>query len=414
MANGDGLERMEGLLRELENPEKDLRIIHVAGTNGKGSTCVMIASILQEAGYSVGLYTSPHLETECERIQIWDKHGRNMIEQGVLDSLQERVDAAHSGFDTDLRLGNLRVFERYTAAAYLYFAGQKPDYVVLECGMGGMHDSTNTIEKPLACVITQVGLDHTDELGSTIEEVAYNKAGIIKTGAPVISQTDNDAVRNVIKSVASENGAEFIDVNEAYDEYAYLIPAMQGEYQKKNAVTAALAVKAAGAAVSKEILVKGISKAVLPGRFEILNEDSCNNADKEQPMFIIDGAHNPDAMRALVTEYDKFAKDNEIRKTIFVFGCMKDKNSEEMVDIITSGLEGCEFLAVSIDYGRAEDPVVLAKRIKAKGRECMACGSTSEAFEIAMKSGADSILSSGSIYLAGEMRSLFENNVKHL
>jgi dihydrofolate synthase/folylpolyglutamate synthase len=244
--------------------------------------------------------------------------------------------------------------------------------------------------------------------------VAYNKAGIIKTGAPVISQTDNDAVRNVVKSVASENGAEFIDVNEAYNEYAYLIPAMQGEYQKKNAVTAALAVKAAGAAVSKEILVKGISKAVLPGRFEILNEDRCHGADNDQPMFIIDGAHNPDAMRALVTEYDKFAKNNEIRKTIFVFGCMKDKNSEEMVDIITSGLEGCEFLAVSIDYGRAEDPEVLAKRIKAKGRDCMACGSTSEAFEIAMKSGADCILAAGSIYLAGEMRSLFEKNVKHL
>ena len=413
MANGDGLERMEGLLKELGNPEKDLRMIHVAGTNGKGSTCVMIASILSEAGYKVGLYTSPHLETECERVQLWDKHDRRMIDQSVLDTLQAKVDEALANFDPDHRLGALRVFERYTAAAYMYFAEEKPDYVVLECGMGGRHDSTNTIADPLACVITQVGLDHTDELGSTIEEVAYNKAGIIKQGAPVISQSDLESVRNVIKSVADENDSDFYDVNGYLDEYSYLVPAMQGEYQKKNAVTAALAVRAAGAEVSEEVLARGISKAVLPGRFEILNEDKNETGDRKGPLFIVDGAHNPDAMRALVAEFDKFTKANGIARSVFIFGCMKDKNSAEMVDIITAGLENCEILAVAIDYGRAEDPKVLSEMISSKGRKCKACGSTAEAFETAMDSDAECILAAGSIYLAGEMRSLYENTVKH-
>ena len=413
MANGDGLDRMEGLLKELGNPEKELMVTHVAGTNGKGSTCVMIASILQEAGYSVGLYTSPHLETECERVQIWDRRGRNMIDQSVLDLLQTKVDEALLNFDPDQKYGALRVFERYTAAAYMYFAEEKPDYVILECGMGGRHDSTNTIAKPLACVITQVGLDHTDELGSTIEEVAYNKAGIIKQGIPVISQTDIDSVRDVIKRVADENGSEFYDVNKVLIEYSYLAPAMQGDYQKKNAVTAALAVRAAGAEVPKEILMRGISKAVLPGRFEMLNDDKGKSGNREEPLFIVDGAHNPDAMRAFVSEYEVFAKEHGIDSTIFIFGCMKDKNSAEMVDIITSGTSNSEFYAVSIEYGRAEDPERLAGMIRASGRECRAFGSTEEAFESAMNSGADCVIAAGSIYLAGEMRTLYTNKEKH-
>ena len=414
MANGDGLGRMEGLLKELGNPEKDLKIIHVAGTNGKGSTCVMIASILQEAGYSVGLYTSPHLETECERVQIWDKDGRRMIEQSVLDKLQEKVDEALESFDPEHKYGALRVFERYTAAAYMYYKDVKPDYVILECGMGGRHDSTNTIKDPLACVITQVGLDHTDELGKTIEEVAYNKAGIIKHAVPVISQSDIDSVKDVIKRVADENGSEFYDVNEYLNEYDYLKPAMQGDYQKKNAVTAALAVKAAGAEVTREILEKGIATAVLPGRFEILNENRAKASELNEPLFIVDGAHNPDAMRALVSEYSEFVKEQGIDNTIFVFGCMKDKNSAEMVDIITTGLDNCEFFAVSIEYGRAEEPEVLARMISESGRECRAFDSTAEAFESAMNSGADSVLAAGSIYLAGDMRTLYKIHEKQV
>ena len=214
-----GLSRIEQLAELLGHPERKYDTIHITGTNGKGSVSCMTAGILTASGLRTGLYTSPHLETECERVQIWDKDGRRMIEQSVLDKLQKKVDEALESFDPEHKYGALRVFERYTAAAYMYYKDAKPDYVILECGMGGRHDSTNTIKDPLACVITQVGLDHTDELGKTIEEVAYNKAGIIKHAVPVISQSDIDSVKDVIKRVADENGSEFYDVNEYPNEY---------------------------------------------------------------------------------------------------------------------------------------------------------------------------------------------------
>ena len=408
MANADGLKRMNQLLSELGDPQKDLRVIHVAGTNGKGSTCVMIASILEEAGYSVGLYTSPHLETECERIQIWNGSDRCMIEQADMDALRAKVNSvAENILHTD-EMKNLKVFEVYTAIAYLYFAEKKPDFVVLECGVGGMLDSTNTIDHPVACVITQVGMDHTEELGSTVEEVAKNKAGIIKRRVPVVSQSDDEVVRNVIKKVAENNDSEFIDVNSALDDYGYLMPAMQGKYQKKNAVTAALAVKAVGIDVPRDVLERGIKKAILPGRFEILNETIGASDEKSGPLFIVDGAHNPDAMQALVNEYNEFSKVKGIGRTIMIFGCMKDKNSGHMVDILTSGLEDCEYLAVSIDYGRAESAEKISEMISSAGCKSTVCRSLEEAFWAAMNSGADSVLVAGSIYIAGEMRSIFK------
>ena len=408
MANADGLGRMNELLKALGDPQKGLKVIHVAGTNGKGSTCVMIASVLAEAGYSVGLYTSPHLETECERIQLWNGPERLMIEQSELDTIRDRVNMTADEHLSAEEVKKLKVFEIYTAVAYLYYAEKKPDYVVLECGMGGRLDSTNTIDDPLACVITQVGMDHTEELGSTAEEVAYNKAGIIKKGVPVVSQSSDEAVINVIKRVAAENESEYIDVNASLDEYGYLVPAMQGVYQKKNAVTAALAVKATGAEVSREDLERGISKAVLQGRFEILNEKEGRCDMDARPLFIVDGAHNPDAMQALVDEYKEFSNAHDIDKTVVIFGCMKDKNSVRMVDILTKGLKKCEYLAVSIDYGRAESAETMAEMIGSAGDCCRACVTLKEAFETAMNSDNDCVLVAGSIYIAGEMRSIFK------
>ncbi len=400
---------MNELLKALGDPQKDLKVIHVAGTNGKGSTCVMIASILQEAGYSVGLYTSPHLETECERIQIWEGSSRRMIEQADLDALRARVNSAAEKQLALEQVKSLKVFEIYTAAAYLYFSEQKPDYAVMECGMGGRLDSTNTIDEPLACVITQVGMDHTEELGSTVEDVAYNKAGIIKRGVPVVSQSTDETVINIVRRVAEENDSEYIDVNSALDEYGYLLPAMQGVYQKKNAVTATLAVKAAGIEVSREVLERGISKAVLPGRFEILNEKRGHCDMTARPLFIVDGAHNPDAMQALVNEYREFSKCHGLKNTVVIFGCMKDKNSVRMLDILTSGLDNCEYLAVSIDYGRAESEEMISEMINSAGKRCRACRSLKEAYETAVNSDHDCILVAGSIYIAGEMRSIFKN-----
>ena len=406
MASFDGLERMEALLAALGNPEAGFRAIHIAGTNGKGSTAVMTASILEEAGYSVGLYTSPHLEAECERVQIWDGVHR-MIEQSEFDALKDRVhdaedDVKKTLHSKGLEYGKLTVFEVYTAAAYLYFAEKQPDYVVLETGLGGRLDSTNTLEKPLVSVITQVGLDHTAQLGNTIFRIAREKAGIIKPGVPVVSQTNDLNTKNIFRKVAAEKGCEFVDVSAVVDRYRDCELAMKGEHQIRNAATAAEAIKAAGIEVSDEAIRLGLANAYLPGRFEILNED-----ENERPLFIIDGAHNPDAVSELVKTYSAFSRTNKIKRTLVIFGCMKDKNSVRMVQLATGGLRGCSYAATAVDYERAEDPERIGELITSCGRGCMIFDTTLEAYEYAKDSSFECILTTGSIYLAGEMRTLF-------
>ena len=406
MASFDGLERMKALLAALGDPEAGFRAIHIAGTNGKGSTAVMTASILEEAGYSVGLFTSPHLEDECERVQIWDGTHR-MIEQAELDALKERVysaeeDVKRTLHNMGLEYGKLTVFEVYTAAAYLYFAGKQPDYVVLETGLGGRLDSTNTLEKPLVSVITQVGLDHTAQLGNTIFKIAREKAGIIKPGVPVVSQTGDMNTKNIFRRVAAENGSKFIDVSEVADSYRKYELAMKGGHQTRNAATAVEAIKAAGIEVSEEAIENGLANAWLPGRFEILNDEP-----GEEPVFIIDGAHNPDAISELVKTYEAFSRTNKIKRTLVIFGCMKDKNSVRMVQLLTGGLKGCSYAAAAVDYERAEAPERIGELIAGCGRGCIVFESTREAYEYAEDSSFECILTTGSIYLAGEMRTLF-------
>jgi len=370
MASFDGLERMEALLAALGNPEQGFKVIHIAGTNGKGSTAVMTASILEEAGYSVGLFTSPHLEDECERVQIWDGTHR-MIGQPDFDALKEKVkrtweDVKNSLHNGEPDPGKLTVFEIYTAAAYLYFAEREPDYVVLETGLGGRLDSTNTIEKPLVSVITQVGLDHTAQLGNTIFKIAREKAGIIKPGVPVVSQTEDLNTKNIFRRTAAERGCVFVDASALSEKYRCCELAMDGGHQIRNAATAAEAVKAAGIEISEEAVRAGLAKAYLPGRFEILGR-----AEDGRPLFIIDGAHNPDAVAELVKTYDAFSRSRRIKRTLVIFGCMKDKNSLRMIQSITGGLRGCSFAATAVDYDRAEDPGRIGELIAGCGRGCM-------------------------------------------
>lgn len=391
MANSDGLDRMKALLAELGDPERDLRAIHIAGTNGKGSTAVMIASILEAAGYSVGLYTSPHLEDECERMQIWDGRHRT-IDQDHLNELRDRVRS------TSVPAEQLHVFEVYTAAAYLWFAEEKPDYVVLECGLGGRLDSTNTLEKPLVTVITHVGLDHTAELGNTIFKITREKAGIIKAGVPVVSQSMELPVKNILQRTAEEKGCSFIDVSMITDEYEKYEIGMKGEHQIANAATAVSAIKAAGIEISDEAIRKGLVDAVLPGRFEVLSED---------PYWIIDGAHNPDAIESLCRTYADFARSNKIKRSLVIFGCMKDKNYRRMIQLMTGGMRGCRYAAVAVDDGRAEDPGVLGEVFASAGKGCICYDSVREAFEDAIGSNYECVLITGSIYLAGAMRAYF-------
>ncbi len=392
---------MNALLSALGNPEADFRAIHIAGTNGKGSTAVMTASILEEAGFTVGLYTSPHLEDECERVQIWDGT-HHMIDQAHFDELKERARAIED---------KATVFEVYTAAAYLYFAEMHPDYVVLETGLGGRLDSTNTIEKPLVTVITQVGLDHTAELGQTIFKIAHEKAGIIKPGVPVVSQTPDLNVKNVLRRTAAEKGCEFIDVSAVYDKYRGMDLSMKGEHQIRNAATAAEAIKAAGIEVSDEAVAIGLANAYLPGRFEVLNED---HAGSGEPFFIIDGAHNPDAIGALTETLTAFARGHKIKRIFVIFGCMKDKNYTRMIQLLTGNMRGCTYATAAVEYGRAEDPERLGEIFAACGKRCIVCDSAAEAYEISKDGNYECVLVTGSIYLAGELRSLYLQDNKSL
>jgi dihydrofolate synthase/folylpolyglutamate synthase len=399
MPNPNGFRRFGILLSKLGNPEQDLRVIHVAGTNGKGSVSVMTASILEKAGCSVGLYTSPHLETECERIQIWDGSHR-MIGQDVLDDLMTRVrETAEEIVDGE---GRVTLFEVYTAAAFLFFADEKPEYVVLECGLGGRLDMTNIIEKPLVSVITQVSLDHTAELGNTIYKIAREKAGIIKPGVPVVSQTPELAVKNIISRIAAEKGCAFIDASAEFGKYAGYRLGMQGDHQVRNAATAALAVKAAGIDVSDQAVREGLAAAVIPGRFDVIGSS---------PYWIIDGAHNPDAITALTDSFNKFAKSKKIKRTLVIFGCMKDKDYRRMIQLLTSRLRGCNYAAAAVDYDRAESSEVLGEIFASYGRGCTCYDSVKEAFDDASSSNFECILVTGSIYLAGAVRSYLPDAV---
>lgn len=390
---------MKDVLSVLGNPEREFRAIHIAGTNGKGSVAIMMASILEEAGYSVGLYTSPHLELEAERVQVWDKGSHRMIPQDHFDELMDRVrDVIH---EIDAEYSS--VFMIYTAAAYLYFAETKPDYVVLECGVGGRLDMTNTIKDPVVSVFTQIGLDHTQSLGNTIFRITREKAGIIKPGVPVVSQTPDLTVKNILRRTAEENGCSFTDASMFFDNYRKYSLAMRGEHQLRNAATAAEAIKASGIDVSEKAIASGLSKAVNPGRFEVISE---------KPYWIIDGSHNPDAIEALIETFSRFTREKNIKRTLLIFGCMRDKNSRRMVQLLTGkgNMRGVSFAAVAIDYERAEDPETLAGMFADAGRGCTYYQSAEEAFNEAMASDFECILITGSIYLAGTMRGYFFNN----
>ena len=394
MANSDGLNRMNKLLEILGNPEKDFKVFHIAGTNGKGSTAYMIASVLEQAGYSVGLYTSPHLIDYYERIQIWNgKH--EMIKPDKFDELEKLV---LNAADEIKDLGELHIFEKLTAIAYLYFKEQNPDYVVLECGLGGRLDSTNTISKPLVSVITEIGLDHTEQLGNTIYKVAREKAGIIKPGVPVVSQTIDTNIKKIFKDAAHEQGSEWIDSTEVRSKFKKYELGMLGMYQVDNAATAVTAIRAAGIEPSEDEISRGLKLAVNPGRFEILSEN---------PYLIIDGAHNLDAIKSCSKTIKNFISKKGIKKYIIVLGCMQDKNYQGMIRHLCTEFRDCDFGTCSIDEPRAAKSLALGECFVNNGRGCECYDNPEEAFTELAKSDYECVIYIGSIYLAGAIRKIF-------
>ncbi|MBS3122157.1 bifunctional folylpolyglutamate synthase/dihydrofolate synthase [Candidatus Woesearchaeota archaeon] len=305
-----GLERIETLLKKLGNPEKNLKVIHVAGTNGKGSVCAMCTSILIEAGYKTGLYTSPHLVDFTERFKINNKN----ITKKRLVELFEQIKP---------HITNETYFEIITAMAFLYFKQENVDIVVLEVGMGGRLDATNVVT-PLVAVITTISKEHTQYLGDTIEKIAFEKAGIIKDnfkGNCYVVVGESNAALNVIKKICKERNAKL-----SIAKPTTLKISLKGEYQKINAGIAIEAIKTLthfGYNIPNPTIIKGLLKTEWRGRLEFVERN-----------VIIDCAHNPNGIECLVNELNLLKEQHKFNKFQVVFGAMKDKNIKEMIKLL--------------------------------------------------------------------------------
>ncbi len=407
-----GLHNIERLLKLLQNPEKNFISVHITGTNGKGSTSSFIASILTASGYKVGLYTSPHLVDFTERIRI---NGVPISRERVVEYvklLRDEIDILKATF-----------FETTTAVAFKYFADEKVDFAVVEVGLGGRLDSTNVI-KPAVSVITTVSYDHMDVLGETIEEIALEKAGIIKEKIPCITGCDDEKALNVIKSVAREKNSELIiadeisrtNLKEAGEEfvkfdletsknfYEDLTAGVAGTFQIKNAQLSVLTYEKLSELglvnFDKRNVYDGILKVRqftgLRGRLEILN-NSFNWQNK--PKIILDVAHNYPAICQLVKELENFKR----RNLYVLFGVMKDKEYEKMIKKLS---EITHFaVATQPKIGRALDAKTISEIFKLNRIESIYIPDSDKAFDFILNKAEpeDMVLIAGSHYLAGEI-----------
>ena len=300
-----GLDRIAKILELLDNPQDKLKCIHVAGTNGKGSVCAIIASILKENGQNVGLYSSPHIYKYTERIKTNGK------------DIPDNIFAKYVFEISSLAENNnipLTEFEILTAVMFKYFYDENVDIVVLETGLGGRFDATNVIKSNLCSIITHIDLDHTDRLGNTKEKIAFEKAGIIKPNCTVITSEGYEA----IKDRADECNSLLIMVNPVADTSKL---SLKGTYQKENLSLALEAINFVFPGISQEVIDKGLSKVTHPYRFEYI----------ENKNLLIDGAHNPNGIRELKKSLDLYFPNVKRR---FIFGCLDTKDYTQMINIL--------------------------------------------------------------------------------
>ncbi|MBI4949975.1 MAG: bifunctional folylpolyglutamate synthase/dihydrofolate synthase [Deltaproteobacteria bacterium] len=394
-----GLARVEKLLGLLGNPESDFLSIHIAGTNGKGSTSAFAASILREAGFRTGLYTSPHLSKFNERIQV---NGR-AISDADLSRLVPRVRNAARGVK-----GQLSFFEFTTTLAFLYFSEKKTDVVVVETGMGGRWDATNTVA-PLVSIITNVGLDHTAHLGSTLAEIAFEKAGIIKYGVPVVTGETHKAALSVIAKRARELDAPLIILGRAFDidgdersvDYTGidggirgLKLGLSGAHQMSNASVALAAlecVRMYGLHITAKAVRDGLKKASWPGRLEVV---------KKRPLVLLDAAHNPSGAKALGAYLEGLKK----RRLSLVIGVMNDKDIKGIFKELMP-LSDTVFLA-SPRVKRSAPVEALERLALPFKKRVISAGSVKEACRLAIAEAGpeDAVCVTGSIFTVGEAR----------
>lgn len=401
-------EHARELLSRLGNPQEGIKIIHVAGTNGKGSVCAYLNAMLLAGGKKTGLFTSPHLVRINERFQI---NGEDVSDEQFLDAFL-KVEKAAKEYEAEGE-GHPSYFETLFLMGMLIFKEAGVEYLVMETGLGGRLDATNVVEKPLACIITSISRDHTEYLGDTLEAIAGEKAGIIKAGVPVIYDASQPGPASVIAAKAKEMGSpawpmepsfyemktqsrEGITFTFAYPggEKAELAIPYVAKYQMMNASLAFYTMHILQDVhdIPKNVLAEGLSKIKWPCRMEMA-----------APGVIIDGAHNEDGIAQFVSTAGYFAKENEIT---ILFTAVADKHYHEMIGEICEGIHPSHVVATQIDGSRVVPAEVLAEDFRKAGcTDVCAEPEIGAAYEKALgKKGSGMLFCVGSLYLAGELK----------
>jgi dihydrofolate synthase/folylpolyglutamate synthase len=395
-----GLERTEELLRLIGNPEKSLKFIHIAGTNGKGSTASMSANILKCAGYTVGLYTSPYIFSFNERMKV---NGENISDSQLVEIVEFVKPFAEGMEDKPTE------FELVTCIAFEYFKRQKCDIVCLEVGMGGELDSTNVIPSPVAAVITNIGLDHIEVLGDTVEKIAETKSKIIKHGTTAILYRNSESVECVIEKRCFEVGAKLIraDFDSVksvsadldgqvlnYKDFKNIKLSLLGKHQLKNCATVLALTEELinkGYHISRDDIYRGMETVSWQGRFEVVSHN---------PLFIVDGGHNPQCIEALIENVREYLNG---RHLVVLTGVLADKDYEKMYSEMSE--YATEFVTVTPPNPRALDSESLKKYLERLKKPVTACESIEQGVSLAkQKAGEDGVvLAYGSLYMVADI-----------
>lgn len=404
---------MERLLAAMGDPHRRLRVVHVGGTNGKGSTVAMVASILESAGYRVGMFTKPHLTSFTERISV---NGAQISERKIIAMINGMLPAVEA---VAAEYQHPTFFEITAALMFKYFADEKVDFAVVEVGMGGRLDATNVVDA-LVSVITNVSLEHTKVLGDTVGKIAAEKAGIVKEGGILVTSSGDEKALEVFRKVCAEKRARMIvvggdvvfekmrsDINgqtfnlrASYGRsFEALHVPLLGEHQITNAAAAVGAIEALktrGIEIPEAAVHEGLAKVKWPGRLEVM---------QEKPYVVIDGAKDVLATRTLAAEVPKiFSYD----KLVLVVSMSRDKKTGEMMDEL---LPAADYVVATRHNvkGRAIEPEELAKAAEDAGKACTVIDDSKDAVREAMKLAGENglVLVAGSIFLAGEARELW-------
>ena len=397
--------RIRTLMAGLGNVQDGLRFVHLAGTNGKGSTSCMLASVLQQAGYKTGLFVSPFIIRFNERIQINGRHIPDEKLAGIVARIKPIADAMENGASE---------FELITAAAFVWFAEEGCDIVVLETGLGGRLDATNVIKTNECAVITNIGIDHTDYLGNTLEEIAYEKACILKEGRPVVAYASEREAMDVLTAYAMEHGnsmtvaafdaiesvsADFTGQSFRYKGSEVYHINLLGPHQQRNAAVVLETVETLrrlGWRISKENVREGLREARWPARFELLHSS---------PIVFVDGAHNMQGVESLRAAVEQYLAGKRI---VCLTGVLADKDWQHMLEVLESFAS--DFITVTPDSPRALTAEALAEHLAQRGKWVWAAENVQEGMDMAIARALETdsvIVACGSLYMAAEVREYF-------